>query len=81
MQQFEVNQTTNQKDLNELQEAFEEVVNDPNNGFADADLLQQLNFHMKDYKGNYMCIITLALFNLFTVGYTKGFESGASKCQ
>ena len=60
--------------LSELQELFESETENFLIGLEDADLYHQLDFSHKNNDGNYQCVTTLALFNLFAVGYPKGQE-------
>ena len=57
-----------------LQELFESETENFLIGLEDADLYHQLDFSHKNNDGNYQCVTTLALFNLFAVGYFKGQE-------
>ncbi len=57
-----------------LQELFESETENFLIGLEDADLYHQLDFSHKNNDGNYQCVTTLALFNLFAVGYLKGQE-------
>ena len=57
-----------------LQGLFESETENFLIGLEDADLYHQLDFSHKNNDGNYQCVTTLALFNLFAVGYLKGQE-------
>ena len=60
--------------LSELQGLFESETENFLIGLEDADLYHHLDFSHKNNDGNYQCVTTLALFNLFAVGYLKGQE-------
>lgn len=55
--------------LNQLQIKFEREMSNPDLKLEESELDDCLDFKHKTKDGNYACVITLALFNIFSAGY------------